>query len=71
MKPEPSFSLTDYERTTPIWVKLNAHMKQRLEYLRAQLEADKSETDTARLRGRIAELKAIQQLSITEPAAPE
>jgi len=47
------------DRGNPLWPRIERHLKRRLEMLRAQNEGDQSETKTANLRGRIAELKAL------------
>ena len=54
--------LSAEERRTPMWFRIMEHMKERLEYLRVQNEGDKSEVQTAKIRGQIAELKAIMAL---------
>lgn len=71
----------DYsDRTSQTWVKLTAHWTKRIEELRHQLEGDKSDIDTAKLRGRIAEIRINLDLSKSRevligdeevPAAPE
>lgn len=67
------------DRTSQLWAKLTAHWNKRIEELRYQLEGDRSDIDTAKLRGRIAEIRAnlalikAQEVLINEevPAAPE
>lgn len=56
--PEPPFTLTESERTSGLWLRLEGYWKGRLERLRAQNDGDRSEAETAKLRGQIAELKA-------------
>lgn len=56
------FVLTIEERRSVLWRKLEEHCANRLEIVRKDNDADRSETDTARLRGRIAELKYLISL---------
>jgi len=58
-QPKPLFVLTQDEKESRLWQKLIKHLEDRLQTLRLQNDGDRSETETARLRGRIAELKAI------------
>ena len=71
MKQPPSFALTHIERQSPMWGRLMAHFAEQVELLRNQLEGPKSESDTARLRGRIAELRSVMALNDEVPAALE
>lgn len=57
-KPEV-FELTKQERESSVWKKLEAHYKGRLELRRTQNDGDKSAEETAKLRGRIAEIKEL------------
>jgi hypothetical protein len=68
--PEPSFVLSQLETGSPLWAKLTGHFQRRIEDLRAQLEGDRTDSATASLRGRIAEIRAIMSLNEV-PAAPE
>lgn len=61
-KPEPPFHLTDGDRMSPVWMKLMKQWALQLEVLRNQNDGDKSDTETAKLRGRIAQLKAVMAL---------
>ena len=70
----------DYnDRTSQTWVKLTAHWTKRIDELRLQLEGDRCDIDTAKLRGRIAEIRINLDLSKSRaflidnevPAAPE
>lgn len=56
------FMLTDSERNSALWAKLETHYQQRLEQLRKQNDGDQPENTTTSLRGRIAEVKAILSL---------
>jgi hypothetical protein len=62
---------TPAELATPVWAKLREHLTERLSSHRAANDCGVlAETETARLRGRIAELKdllAIEQ----QPAADD
>lgn len=67
------------DRTSQTWVKLAAHWTKRIDELRHQLEGNRTETETANLRGRIAEIRINLDLSKSReilideevPAAPE
>lgn len=67
------------DRTSQTWAKLSAHWTKRIDELRHQLEGNRSETETANLRGRIAEIRINLDLSKSReilideevPAAPE
>lgn len=50
--------LTADERESKLWRKLSDHFTERLASLRIQNDGDKSDIETAKLRGRISELKA-------------
>jgi hypothetical protein len=54
--------LTKNEIVSPTWQRLKGHAEQRLADLRMQNDGALSELETARLRGRIAELKSILAL---------
>ena len=49
--------LTDADMHSSLWLKLVNHWETRIDYLRKMNESDKTETETAKLRGRIAELR--------------
>ena len=59
--------LTDGDKLTPTWAKLEEHLKDRLAMLRAKNDAPMSEAETATLRGRIAEVKALLSLGDERP----
>jgi hypothetical protein len=61
--PKPPLILTHDERLSPLWRKLVAHMTEQVDQLRQSNDADRSETETARLRGRIAAYKAMLELN--------
>ena len=51
------FALSYEEKRSPLWKKLCAHWETRLESLHSQNEGDKTDIETAKLRGRMAELR--------------
>ena len=63
--------LSPSDKLNPLWVRLMSHWNARLEQHRTQLEGNKSETDTAIFRGRIAEIRACMRLNEEVPAALE
>ncbi len=53
-----TFRVEPHEATSnPLWMRLEKHLRERLAELRARNDADNDPVQTARLRGRIAELK--------------
>lgn len=54
-----AFALTNQERDSALWKKLEAHLQGRLETLRKQNDQDLSPDETARQRGRIAAVKEL------------
>ncbi len=59
--------LTHEERNSPLFLKLKEHMASRLDTLRAENDKELPDDKTAKLRGRIAEIKnflAIEQENI-------
>lgn len=58
-EPKPPLVLSAEERRSPLWKKLKDHWQERLEVLRKQNDGDRPETETAKLRGQIAECKAL------------
>lgn len=51
--------LTDAERHSALWLKIAAHLEDRVARLRRENDDDRSLEATARLRGRLAEAKRI------------
>lgn len=49
--------LTDGDSFNPLWLKLKAHFEARLEVLRSQNDGNLDPEATAKMRGRIAEVK--------------
>lgn len=59
--------LTEGDKLSPLWAKLQTYMDQRVVMLIGQLEGDKDPIQTAKLRGNIAELRALQSLGKDRP----
>lgn len=59
MKPEPAFALTDRDRDSDLWRRILAHLNQSLDSLRKQNDSPAGEVETAAIRGRITQLKAL------------
>lgn len=57
------FALTDTERNSALWLRLSEHLRDRLAQHRARNDNAQPLEDTAALRGRIAEVKAILSLN--------
>lgn len=57
-----SFRLNPSDKASPLWRALAGYYTDRLAMLRAQNDAPKSAEDTASLRGRIIEVKALLAL---------
>jgi hypothetical protein len=64
--------LTEQERHHPLWLKLKEHFEARLDKARIKNDGSLSVEETARLRGRISELKAFLSLDqdLPGPANP-
>jgi len=60
--------LTELERQSAVWVKLEEYLNKKLVDLRKQNDGDMSLEATARLRGRIAQVKFILSLGETSEA---
>jgi len=63
---ETKFSLTLADLQSAVWLKLKEHYTQRLILLRAQNDGSLDAEATAKIRGRIAEVK--QFLALGKPA---
>lgn len=57
-----------HEAQGPLWTKLKKHLQSELESLRAKNDKDLPEQKTARLRGRIEQVKDL--LAMGEPGLP-
>lgn len=56
--------LTSFERQSPVWRKLMERFEARLHNLRAMNDGPKDAAETAELRGRIAEIKALLAMDV-------
>ena len=65
------FCLTREERLSPLWVRLESSLKERLDTARRKNDGALSAEDTARLRGRIAVLKELLELGEQAPTENE
>lgn len=54
--------LSELERQSSVWLKIEAHLNEQLNSLRQQNDGEMSAEATSRLRGRIAQLKSILSL---------
>lgn len=68
--PQPPLKLAPHERKSELWMKLSRHLAERLDSLRRQNDGDQTEESTAKLRGRIAEIKALLKLGEDQPNPP-
>lgn len=65
-------TLTDLEKQSAVWLKLERHLTETLTSLRSQNDGDLDLTATARLRGRINAVKQILALGVSpEPVQAE
>lgn len=64
------FELSQAERMSAVWQRLERHCHERLDTLRRQNDHNLTEAETAKVRGRIAEIKRFLALGDT-PAPPE
>lgn len=61
--------ITEIESNSALWQKIKAHYEARLQTLREKNDVDNDENRTIKLRGRIAEIKALLALDKPPPAA--
>ncbi len=61
------FTLTDGERHHPLWVRLSAHLSERLAQLRGKNDGPMTQDETLTLRGQIQCLKGIIALGNEPP----
>jgi GTP1/Obg family GTP-binding protein len=61
------FILNEAESQTALWQKIKKHLEQRLETARNKNDGDLNEVETAKLRGRITELKSFLALDKPPP----
>lgn len=64
---EPVFALSAEDLRSNLWKRLEAHLKVRLDALRISNDGDLTVEKTAKLRGRIAEVKTLLLLSAPAP----
>ncbi len=64
------FKLQPQDRTNPLWMRLEAHMRKQLAELRPRNDAHLPPKRTADIRGRIAQLKELLALA-NEPKTPQ
>ena len=67
MTPNASFQLADSEKQSALWGRFASHLEERLAELRSQNDRESSDTETAALRGRIAEIKRLIELGKSRP----
>jgi hypothetical protein len=63
--------LDPIERQSAVWLKLKKQLEARLAMLRMKNDSDLSPHRTARLRGRIEEVKALLSLGTDKPNLPD
>lgn len=63
--------LTKQDRDSAVWLKLVLHLNARLATLRVKNDADMTPEKTARLRGRIEEVKALLTLGSDKPVVED
>jgi hypothetical protein len=61
------FQLTEHDKAQGLWVRLKAHLAERLADLRVRNDAALTESETATLRGEIKALKHIIALDAVRP----
>lgn len=62
MTPPPAFALTDSEKQQPLWLRLKAHLTDKLDKARTRNDGALTEQQTADLRGEIRSLKSLIRL---------
>lgn len=60
-------ALTEQQRNDPLWQMFKAELESRLMQLRAGNDQDLNDSETAKLRGRIAEVKRMLDLWAVKP----
>lgn len=68
MTPDPPFTLTETEKRSALWQRLDAHFRTRLELLRAKNDGPMTPEETATIRGQIKCLKGMIDLGKDAPA---
>lgn len=69
VKPAPPFELTEQELRSALWLKLEAHMRERLASNRKRNDGDLDAAETAKTRGRNLELRHL--LALNPNSGPE
>ena len=64
------FQLSKNDKLSALWAKITVHLEDRLAELRAQNDGDLTEAQTAKHRGRIAEVKSLLDLGEDDPVIP-
>lgn len=54
--------LSAFDRISPVWTAIDKHLNERIEVLRSKNDGDLDQIETAKIRGRIAELRAMLDL---------
>lgn len=65
--PKERFYLSREEKNSRLWMRLMSHFEERLALLRSQNDGDRSEMETAKIRGSIAEIKQFIALNSDLP----
>ena len=65
------FDLTAHDKASSLWLRLRAHLEDRLAATRARNDATLTEQDTATLRGEIRCLKQLMRLGDDPPMTGE
>lgn len=65
--PDDRFTLSDGERVHPLWIRLKAHLEDRLRIARGRNDGPLHEIETASYRGQIKLLKALIGLGDDPP----
>lgn len=63
--------LTESEKTSACWVRLEKHIKEQIDILRLRNDKDMDAVATAKLRGRIFELNNILNLAASDERVVE
>ena len=66
MQNDEAFKLTNDERHSAVWKKIKDHISARIAENRRKNDCDLSQEDTAKVRGRIAELLYLESLGIED-----
>lgn len=66
MTPDPPFALTESEKRSALWQRLDAHFRAQLELWRSKNDGLMSPEETAMIRGQIKTLKGMIGLGKSE-----